>query len=142
MSEVLNIANYLKYANLQMAAEAFILDGEKLAESGPDLEKALVRGNDRASRFTQLQAEQFSAQWVVVDQQDNTPTGFSGTLFRNRETNEYVISFRSTEFIDDSARDNAATNTLETRKSATPSARSATRSLVRRAKSERQVVRG
>jgi len=49
----------------------------------------------------------------VVEQKENTPTGFSGTLFRNSETNELVMSFRSTEFVDDAARDNQATNTLE-----------------------------
>jgi hypothetical protein len=46
-----------------------------------------------------------------------TPTpAFSGTLFKARNKanpTELVISFRSTEFIDDHARDNKATNELE-----------------------------
>jgi hypothetical protein len=49
----------------------------------------------------------------VLDQRANTPTGFSGTLFKSNKTGELVMSFRSTEFIDDAARDNQATNALE-----------------------------
>ena len=109
------VSDCLKYANLQMAAEAFLKNDVTGIKnySGDALSTALKDGNQRASRFTGTQAKEFEAQWTVVDQRANTSTGFSGTLFRNRETNEYVISFRSTEFIDDSARDNAATNTLE-----------------------------
>ncbi|MBL0209281.1 MAG: hypothetical protein IPP84_15505 [Propionivibrio sp.] len=110
------VADYLKYANLQMAAEAFIRDPvtDVLSGSGADLIKALKAGNNHASRFTQIQAEAFAAQWEVVDQRANTTTGFSGTLFINKAyPNELVISFRSTEFIDDAIRDSAATNSLE-----------------------------
>ena len=112
---ILSIPDYLKYANIQMAAEAFIRDEKTglLRGRGDQLTQALTEGNKRNSIFTKVQAEQFSTQWEAVDQRVNTSTGFSGTLFHNKETNEYVISFRSTEFIDDSARDNAATNTLE-----------------------------
>ena len=47
--------------------------------------------------------------------------GFSGTLFKAKQDNaalgiqkdELVLSFRSTEFADDAARDNEATNLLE-----------------------------
>ncbi|WP_202820702.1 hypothetical protein, partial [Variovorax sp. JS1663] len=74
---------------------------------------ALVEGNKHASRFTEIQATEFEKHWEVLDQQANTSTGFSGTLFRNKDTNELVMSFRSTEFIDDAARDNQATNALE-----------------------------
>ncbi|MBB2485714.1 hypothetical protein H5407_10835 [Mitsuaria sp. WAJ17] len=58
----------------------------------------------------------------MIEQKASTSTGFSGTLFKyigpddpasGLKTNQYVLSFRSTEFIDDYARDNAATNTLE-----------------------------
>ena len=53
--------------------------------------------------------------------QGNTGTGFSGTLFKAKVAipeagiveGQYVISFRSTEFIEDSIHDNRATNTLE-----------------------------
>ena len=49
--------------------------------------------------------------WVVLDQRINTSTGFSGTLFKHAQTRELVMSFRSTEFIDDAARDNPESST-------------------------------
>jgi hypothetical protein len=70
------ISEYLKYANLQMAAEAFIRDEktDRLDKTGTAYKGALVRG-------------QFSAEWVVLDRRANTKTGFSGTLFLDRDTN-------------------------------------------------------
>ncbi|MBR6026718.1 MAG: hypothetical protein IK065_03875, partial [Neisseriaceae bacterium] len=59
------------------------------------------------------QAEQFKQDWQVVQHMNNTSTGFSGTLFKNTKNNELVISFRSTEFVEDQLRDSVATNTLE-----------------------------
>ncbi len=108
----LTISDYLKYANLQMAAEAFLYYDD--GTSKQDVKQTLIDGNGRASIFTETQADAFIAQWEVIDQCPNTKTGFSGTLFRNKANpNEYVISFRSTEFVDDAIRDSAATNTLE-----------------------------
>ena len=96
------------------------------------VEKDLTTGNERTSRFTKTQAEEFAQKWEIVSHIANTGTGFSGTLFRARKSDvagkedlktgvpktgikegDLVISFRSTEFIDDSAHDNQATNTLE-----------------------------
>jgi pimeloyl-ACP methyl ester carboxylesterase len=122
------IAEYLKYANLQMAAEAFLKDKvidpetnkeiDRVRYSGRPLIDALIDGNNHASRFTESEATKFESEWEIVAQLPNTTTGFSGTLFRCKVTDEsrglkagdYVISFRSTEFIDDAARDNEATN--------------------------------
>lgn len=112
------VAELLKFANLQMAAEAF-LKNERTGETryeGEKLKEALVEGNARSTMFSPSEAARFvdpADGWTVVDQEANTSTGFSGTLFRNNRTNELVISFRSTEFIDDAARDNEATNKLE-----------------------------
>ena len=114
----LTVADYLKHANLQMAAEAFLKDeltGEE-RYSGGNLITALIAGNKRSLKFTRPQAESFADPvkgWTVLDQKANTNTGFSGTLFKNNQTGELVLSFRSTEFIDDHARDNKATNDLE-----------------------------
>lgn len=112
------LTDYLKYANLQMAAEAFIRDPltNVLSGSGDDLAQALKAGNNHASVFTATQAQDFTDPtkgWTVLDQRANTSSGFSGTLFKNNTTGELVISFRSTEFIDDAVRDSLATNTLE-----------------------------
>lgn len=95
-----------------MAAEAFLVD-EVSEQVKADLAQALVDGNHHNSLFTATQAANFLVHWEVVAQRPSTSTGFSGTLFRNKDTNEFVMSFRSTEFIDDAARDNTATNALE-----------------------------
>ncbi|GKT02456.1 hypothetical protein AVKW3434_23725 [Acidovorax sp. SUPP3434] len=103
------VSLYQKYSSLQMAAESFF------GLSGAVMDVASLRlGNNRSSRFSATQAQQLLEEgWVLVDHKQNTSTGFSGTLFRNSKSNELVISLRSTEFADDSARDNQATNTLE-----------------------------
>jgi hypothetical protein len=114
------IADLLKYADLQMAAKAFLVDPNTGALVA-NLNKALTDGNDHASRFTATGANNFVQHWKVLAQQPNTATGFGGTLFEciaddpttGAQAGEKVMSFRSTEFIDDAARDNMATNTLE-----------------------------
>ncbi|HEY1131479.1 MAG TPA: calcium-binding protein, partial [Roseateles sp.] len=114
------IADLLKYADLQMAAEAFLADKDTGALR-TDLRDALIFGNGHASRFTATQATHFLEHWKVVEQKPNTASGFSGTLFEctaddpatGAKRGDLVMSFRSTEFIDDSARDNQATNALE-----------------------------
>ena len=117
------INKLLEFANMQMAAEAFLaraLDAvpNKPPDDQAEIASRLVLGNTHASKFMPVQAEQFTAQYEVLAQYRNDPlkaggTGFSGTLFKNRETGELTLSFRSTEFIDDAARDNKATNQLE-----------------------------
>jgi hypothetical protein len=124
------IADYLKFANLQMAAEALYdsdatLPGANLVPGKPYVgaltEVNLTTGNKHASKFIGTEATKFAGLWEVVEHISNTTTGFSGTLLKAKETradlgitvNELVLSFRSTEFIDDAARDNEATNKLE-----------------------------
>ncbi|WP_294245168.1 calcium-binding protein [Propionivibrio sp.] len=111
------IADYLKFANLQMAAEAFLYDeATQSVKTGQQLIDALKVGNGHTNRFIEFEATKFvdpATGWTVLDQKVNTGAGFSGTLFKNNQTGELVISFRSTEFIDDAARDNEATNKLE-----------------------------
>jgi len=109
-----SVLDSLKFASLQLAAEAFLLDdnlkpiGNKTALIG-----ALVDGNLHASRFSRADAERFASEWEVLNQTDSTPTGFSATLFKRLGSEEFVISFRSTEFIDDAVRDTLATNAME-----------------------------
>jgi hypothetical protein len=119
-----NTQRMLKLAQVQMAAEA--LYGLKEAApgsviSGAIAPGALITGNDRASKFTLDAASEFSQNWSIVEHISNTGTGVSGTLFKAIKADatkgivagELVLSFRSTEFADDSARDSTATNTLE-----------------------------
>lgn len=88
------VASYLKYANLQMAAEA-----DLPADFVGDIPVArLTEGNHRSSRFTDTSAAQFNSDgWTVAAHQADTSTGFSGTLFKNKATGELVLSFRSTD---------------------------------------------
>ena len=130
-----SIAELLKFANLQMAAEAFLQSRPRyLSDVGGVLDSAvdqsfvvmLREGNTHSSRFSASQAAEFSLDWEVIDHKANAPlivggSGFSGTLFRARrdapergiKIGELVIAFRSTEFLDDNIRDSKATNDLE-----------------------------
>ncbi len=110
------VTDYLKFANLQMAAEAFLVDSNGTPLTAGRYIEALKAGNNRSLLFTETQATAFADPdkgWTVLDQRANTTTGFSGTLFKNNQTGELVLSFRSSEFIDDFARDNKATNEFE-----------------------------
>lgn len=113
-----SVSTFLIYADLQMAAEA-LFDAAFVSGLIPIGE--LTDGNNRSSTFTPTQAALFVQDWKVVDHQRNTGTGFSGTLFECRRSDparglvegQLVMCFRSTEFIDDAARDNQATNSME-----------------------------
>ena len=108
----------LAYALVQLAAEAILPNNY----SGPIDYWWLTAGNQRTSKFTLEQAKEFASLWDIVEHQSDTTTGFSGTLFRYKgpndlanglKTGDLVMSFRSTEFVDDAVRDNQATNKLE-----------------------------
>lgn len=117
------ISSFLKYAELQLAAEAFITDEKTDVLYGANLPliNALTIGNFRNSKFSEMQAVRFSEHWEALDQKKNSGSGFSGTLFRctlddpstGAKKGEFVISLRSTEFIDDAVRDSISTNTME-----------------------------
>lgn len=99
-------STWLKYANLQMASEAFLDDyllGVKTYK------QVLIDGNKHASKFTETQATAFVAEYTVVAHIPNTGSGFSGTLFKDQAGN-YTISFRSTEFVEDVIADSVGTN--------------------------------
>lgn len=116
------IGRLFEFANMQMAAEAFLSRaGDQVPNAPPEdqIKRRLEEGNTRTNFFTPVQATQFTAQYEVLAQYRNDPlqlnstgTGFSGTLFRNKTTGELTLSFRSTEFIDDAVRDNVS-NQLE-----------------------------
>jgi hypothetical protein len=115
------INKLLEFANMQLAAEAFLSRSvDPILNTPPNdrVRDRLIEGNTHASTFAPIQAQQFADTYEVLAQYQNDPTkpgdtGFSGTLFRNRVTGELTLSFRSTEFLDDAVRDSKATNQLE-----------------------------
>ena len=114
------ISKLLEFANMQMAAEAFLSTVDDPIPNSPppqDIKARLELGNTHTNIFTPTQATQFTTQFEVVAQYRNDPletggTGFSATLFKNRQSGEFTLSMRSTEFIDDAVRDNIS-NQLE-----------------------------
>ncbi|MEX2164957.1 MAG: hypothetical protein WD823_12030, partial [Sulfuricaulis sp.] len=68
------ISKLLEFANMQMAAEAFL---SRLGDDTPNIPPAgqiqarLTQGNTHASTFTPIQAEQFTAQYEVLTQYRN-----------------------------------------------------------------------
>ena len=117
----LSLNEQYKYVTLQMAAEAFLMTPSGDPKAGIELIDALRIGNKHSSKFSEKDAQDFAAHWEVLTQQENSGTGFSGTLFvctkddpaTGAKVGERVVSFRSTEFVDDAVRDNLATNELE-----------------------------
>ncbi|OGA04114.1 MAG: hypothetical protein A3H35_09190, partial [Betaproteobacteria bacterium RIFCSPLOWO2_02_FULL_62_17] len=115
------IERLLEYANQQLAAEAFLSRFDDDEPGRPPENRILARlqsGNGHASKFVFSEAEKFAAEYEVLAQFRNDSllaggSGFSGTLFKRRDSGELTLSFRSTEFIDDAARDSKATNELE-----------------------------
>jgi hypothetical protein len=100
---------------LQVVAETFLTDrfGNFITPGTIAFENALRLGNTHTSRLTKPEIDDFQANWIVVAQQANTDTGFSGTLFKTPGYNpEYVISFRSTEFVEDNIRDGGTNNSI------------------------------
>lgn len=128
-----SIAQYLEFANLQIAAEAFyrkINDapnwqvgdrGNVKFENLILQPKALESGNNHTSKFSPTLAAEFIQKWKMVAHIANTGTGFSGTLFEalndipgtEIKKGDLTLSFRSTEFVEDAVRDNRATNKFE-----------------------------
>ena len=106
----LSAQTILQYSYLQLAADA---SGLQVDMKGDDLVRPLTLGNGRITAFTAAEAKTFAAAgWTVLAHKANTGTGFSGTLFSDKEGNR-GLAFRSTEFADDAARDNRQTNSTD-----------------------------
>ena len=94
---------WLDFALQQMAAESYLNDPGGLLTQ-------LTRGNNRfgfdpptgplpgATRFTNVLADRFIANYDIVSHHANDSTGFSATLMQERGANNYTLSFRSTEY--------------------------------------------
>ncbi len=102
-----NIATWLQFALQQIAAESYL---DHIDLSSPEnVTRRLLLGNNREgfpeagfTRFTgtlaQGQAQAFVQRYQIIDQHANDATGFSATLMQEIGTNNFTLSFRSTEF--------------------------------------------
>ena len=131
-----NPATILEFARLQLAAEVLYdlknaIPNWEITVDNPNIgnlsfdnlitKERLQSGNDHNSKFTEADAEEFDKNWEMVAHIANTATGFSGSLFRAKKdiegtrikAQDLVMSFRSTEFVDDDVHDGRSTNTLE-----------------------------
>ncbi len=105
------VQNWYDFVLQQMAAESYFEDVDL---SDPiDIRRALTFGNNRQgfpfngnTRFTDSQADDFLDRFQIIHQLSDNPngtsffdnTGLSATLIFNKETNEYTLSIRSTEY--------------------------------------------
>ena len=116
------VKTWLDFLLVQMAAETYL---DRIGASY-SMEQALSDGNNdtRAvrsdaqdnlpgkTRFTDQQIKYFTDNWEIIDHRPDVDsrfenigigngTGFSATLFKNKTTGEYTLSFRSTEYADE-----------------------------------------
>ncbi len=100
------VTTWLNFALYQMAAESY-LDGIANLEDRNLVRDRLLIGNNRplldpdlrgATRFTDPLSTRFLDAHRIVSHHANDSTGFSATLMQEIGTNNFTLSFRSTEF--------------------------------------------
>lgn len=106
------VRQWLDYALLQSAAETYLDQADSFTNE-VRIREILTTGNNHPdlidlpanaailpgkTRFTDVDAQWFTEHYEIVDHRANTSSGFSATLFRSKDTGEYTLSFRSTEF--------------------------------------------
>ncbi len=87
-----------KFSDMASLSEASYVLFDELNRNFSDkaVEDAL-KDSDLEGRFSATQAEEFVKHWQVVDHQGNTLSGFSATLFKNKDTGKFVYACRGTE---------------------------------------------
>ena len=108
-----NTTTWLQFALQQMAAESY-LDGFALSNTN-EVIRRLEFGNNNATslglgnpddspvlsgntRFTTIQAQQFTQGYQIINHHASDATGFSATLMKDLTTGQYTLSFRSVEY--------------------------------------------
>ena len=100
------ITTWLEFSLQQMAAESY-LDGIANLDDRNLVRDRLLLGNNHplldpdvrgATRFTDSLATRFLDAYRIVSHHANDSTGFSATLIQERGTNNFTLSFRSTEY--------------------------------------------
>jgi Ca2+-binding RTX toxin-like protein len=86
-----------KYYDMATLAEASYVLFDDLANFLDTTVKLALSDPNCNGTFSATQAADFVDHWEVVSHQGNTENGFSATLFKNKETGEYVYACRGTE---------------------------------------------
>ncbi len=98
---------WLDLALQQIAAESYLDDltfndesgvKDRLKVGANNYRVPINEENPQSTRMTDLQADYFWDHFEIIDHLPNRSSGFSATLTRNKQTGEYTLSFRSTEF--------------------------------------------
>ncbi len=82
-----------KFFELALLSEASYVRFDQMQTTVEDA----LRDSALNGKMSATQAADFVAHWQVISHQENTENGFSATLFKNKETNEYVYACRGTE---------------------------------------------
>ena len=112
------VATYLKYANLQMAAEALFVRGigRPTVKIGAQFKCPVLTTATNVPASSLKCKRTSSSKTGQSSSTSATPPPASPARCwsqRGQTGGELVLSFRSTEFADDAARDNQATNVME-----------------------------
>jgi hypothetical protein len=100
------VRQWLDNAILQSVAESYLnlwtdlggpLSLEKILQQGVN-HPILNESGTGATRLTDTQITWFEANYDIITHYPDDSSGFSATLFRNKSTGEYTLSFRSTEY--------------------------------------------
>lgn len=82
------------------------LDNTKLEANNQNYDNSNYDGGaGKYTKITESQADYFLANYDILDYYGNDESGFSATVFKNKNTNEITISFRSTEYGEDFIKD-------------------------------------
>lgn len=91
------MSNSTQYYDLASLAEVSYVLFDEFDYSDSEKVKEALQREDRNGHFSATQAADFVATWEIVSHQENTDSGFSSTLFRNKETGELYYATRGTE---------------------------------------------
>ena len=120
MTTALTAGQVYELTLAQIASESFLDIAGPTYQPGDNLERVLKLGSNNPAKFfntgdevrvdlpgktrmTSQQIEDFNVKYQIVAHLPNTWSGLSATLFQDRSTGTYTLSFRSTEFGDDTA---------------------------------------
>lgn len=92
----MSIKRIYEFSELSQAAYANFTDITDIARISVDLRRVNL------GDFTEQQANEFVAPdsgYMILNQSEPESSGFSGTVFKDRETGEITLAFRGTEFL-------------------------------------------